>query len=380
MPRIIKNILVTTEGDCPAPGVRMLNIYQAPTHNTQGNSAMAALWVEHVRKLWPDDAEILLDYFAHTIQHPEEKINFGIVMLGEQGIGKDSALEPVRFAIGERNCAEISPDDLFSPYNQYVSSILVVVNEARPVMEDFKATDLYERLKMLTAAPPNWITMNGKYQRKRTVRNLMRIIITTNDPLALYVPENDRRLHFANSRVNSKWAGEDYFTQLHNYYEAGGYAHVYAYLLQRDISKFNPKVKPESNTTHKSIVASWNSPIHDPLSDVLDDLGWPIVFFGNELLLSDVAAFDNRDEVKVLLKSSRKLASMMSRHGYEMMQSPNREQGWRWQMGKKFKARVAFVRRDFDGDVSLEIDRRGAEIANDGKAARPKVVWLKTEK
>ena len=321
----------------------------------------------------------MIDYFAHTIQRPQDKINFVIVLLGEQGIGKDSALQPVRYAIGDSNCKEISPDELFSNYNSYADCLLLVINEARPAAEDFKATNFYEKLKILTAAPPNWIMMNGKYQKQRHVRNLMRVIITTNDPLALYVPENDRRLHFAKSDLQSKWADAEYFDQLYNYYEAGGMAHVYAYLLKRDISKFNPKMKPAANAAWQSVVTSWNYPAHNPLSDVLDDLGWPDVFFSGELLKSEAAAFDSKEEMATLLKSSRKLSSMMQRNGYNTIHSENKNNGWKFcHGGKAFRSRIAFVKFGFQGSVEDAIQDRGYEIAKSGKAPKPKVINIES--
>jgi len=371
-PRIIHDVLVIDGADVPAPGRRMLNTYVAPRHHAEGDPEMAAPWVEHIHKLWPDDHELLLDFFAHTVQHPDVKINFGIVMIGAQGIGKDSALEPVRAAIGEKNCKEITPNDLLSNYNDWAACLLLVVNEARSTAEDFKATDFYEATKILCAAPPDWIRVNGKYEKHRYARNLMRMIITTNDPLALYVPDDDRRLHFVLSRLPAKWAEPGYFDQLHSYYAAGGFAHVYAYLRQRDVSKFDPKKKPASNQAFRAIVASWNSPVHDPLADVLDELDWPDVFFGSEFLLSTAASFDNRDEVVNLLKSSRKLAVRMNRLGYEAHRPEDGEQ-WRWREGDKFKdgfkARVAYAKKGFDGSrLRLEIEKRGKEIAKTGKA------------
>lgn len=381
MPPIIHDIIVKDGADYPAPGCRILNMYEAPRHHAQGNAAMAGVWVSHLKTLYPEDAELMLDYFAHTVQHPEIKINFGLVLIGEQGIGKDSALLPVRAAVGERNCAEISPDDLFSQYNNWAASVLLIINEARPAAEDFKATHFYELLKTLTAAPPNWLRMNEKYGRQRYARNLMRVIITTNDLLSLYVPENDRRLHFAQSKLSSKWAEKGYFDDLHKYFEAGGLSHVYAYLRQRDISKFDPKQKPAANDAFKSVSASWNAPVHDPLADVLDELGWPDVFFGGELLNVEVAAFDNKDEVKLILRSSRKLAAKMDRLGYEPRQAPEKSNGWKFsKSGKTFRSRVAFVKKDFAGNVEAEVQRRGDEIAANGRAARPKVVKLELAK
>ena len=376
--RIVNDVLVTSEGEKYMKGRRLLNTYQAPVHRIQGNPAMATHWVEHIKKLWPEDTELLLDYFAHTVQHPDIKINFGLVLVGAPGIGKDLALNPVRAAIGNHNCQEISPDAVASSFNGYVKSVLLVINEARPTDSDFKATDFYERLKPVLAAPPDWLLCNGKYKEQEHVRNLTRVVITTNDPLALFVPEDDRRLHFANSRLPTTWEDSDYFYSLVKFYEAGGNAHVHSFLAARDISKFDPKRKPAPNAAHRAATASWNQSVHDPLADVLDELGWPDVFFGGELLGTEVAGFDHKDDMKLLLRSSRKIAVRMNSLGYEAQQSPNKH-GWQFHAGgKRFMSRVAFAKRDFRGDLDAALDSRGREIASSGKAARPKVVPLKS--
>ena len=375
--RIINDVLVTSDGERHAPRCRMLNTYQVPQHKTKGNAAMATQWTEHLRRLWPDDWELLLDYFAHTVQHPEIKINFGLVLVGAPGIGKDLSLNPVRAAVGNNNCQEISPDAVASNFNGWVKSVMLIVNEARPADSDFKATDFYEKLKPVIAAPPDWLLRNGKYMKQEHVRNLTRVVITTNDPLSLFVPEDDRRLYFAKSRLKSGWAESKYFYSLVAFYDKGGNSHVYEYLRQRDISKFDPKKRPAPNAAHRAATASWNQAVHDPLADVLDDLGWPDLFFGSELLAVEVAAFDNKDEMKLLLRSSRRLAVRMNRMGYEARQSPNKN-GWQFcASGERFRSRVVFVKNDFAGDFEAEVDRRGHEIAEKGKAARPKVVPLK---
>lgn len=372
MPRIIKDVLCANGEDKHVQGRRTLNTYLAPSHHAAGDSAMAAFWIDHVRKLWPEDADVLLDYFAHTIQHPEEKINFGIVLIGAPGIGKDLMLLPLKRAVGEHNSKDATPDDITSGFSGWKKCVLLTINEARSSDSDFKATDFYELLKTLTAAPPNWLLRNGKYEKQEWVRNLMRVIITTNDPLSLFVPDDDRRLYFAKSKMPSKWTDSGYFQSLASYYEAGGYGHVCAYLLQRDISKFDPKRLPAPNAAHMAATASWNEAIHNPLADVLDELGRPDVFFGGELLHCNVASFDNKDEVIRLLKSSRKTAVRMSKLGYEQHSSTDKSNGWKFSVeGCVFRSRVAFVKNGYVGDLDAELDRRGRDIA--AKIAREKL-------
>jgi hypothetical protein len=48
----------------------------------------------------PGDVSPWLD---HRVQRPWEKINHALVLLGNQGVGKDTLLEPVKAAIGPWN-------------------------------------------------------------------------------------------------------------------------------------------------------------------------------------------------------------------------------------------------------------------------------------
>ncbi len=371
-PRFIKDVIVTREGEQQFKGRRTLNLYVAPQHHEKGDPALAGVWIEHLKKLWPQDYELLLDYFAHTIQHPEDKINYGLVLLGAPGIGKDLSLLPVKAAVGEHNSKDVTPDNVASPYNEWVRSVLLVINEARSTESEFKATDFYEKLKPYLAAPPNWLVSNPKYGKQVPVRNLMRVIITTNDPLALFVSEDDRRLYFAESQLPKNWANSEYFHGLDSYYRAGGYGHVYAYLRQRDISKFDPKWVPAANAAHRFATDAWS--FDDPIADAIVELGWPDLFFKSEIMKTDAASFDNRDKFERLLNSNQKMARAMNALGYRPHRSPEKS-GWEFTApgDKRFRSRLAYVKVNFTGDVEGELSRRGKEIAGNGngKAAKP---------
>ena len=41
----------------------------------------AGPWINHVRLVYPNDADHLINFFAHRIQRPHEKINHAIVLL-----------------------------------------------------------------------------------------------------------------------------------------------------------------------------------------------------------------------------------------------------------------------------------------------------------
>lgn len=87
-------------------------------------------------KVYPDDHTHIIRYLAHRVQRPYEKINHALLLGGNQGIGKDTLLEPVKRAIGPWNFAEIPPRDIVDNlYNNFVRSVILRINEARDLGE-----------------------------------------------------------------------------------------------------------------------------------------------------------------------------------------------------------------------------------------------------
>ena len=52
-------------------------------------------------------------------------MNHALVLGGAQGIGKDSLLEPVKYAIGPWNFQDISPSHLLSRFDGFVKSVIL---------------------------------------------------------------------------------------------------------------------------------------------------------------------------------------------------------------------------------------------------------------
>jgi hypothetical protein len=88
-PQLIVDRLARAEGGwIHKTGVVCFNSYRPP-QDTAGEAKRANRWVDHVHRLYPNDAEHLLGWFACRVQHPGNKINHGLIIGGEQGIGKD---------------------------------------------------------------------------------------------------------------------------------------------------------------------------------------------------------------------------------------------------------------------------------------------------
>ena len=87
----------------------------------------------YVRGTWADSAvrNPQTPGEGAVVQLPQELDRVAVVTGGAQGIGKDSLLAPIKFAIGPWNFAEVSPAQLLGRCNSFVRSVILRVSEAR---------------------------------------------------------------------------------------------------------------------------------------------------------------------------------------------------------------------------------------------------------
>lgn len=347
-PKIIRDWFIDRDGFYPSPGRRIYNQYKEPPELV-GSDVLAQPWVDHVKTLWPDpvEHEFFFDYCAHMIQRPHEKCNAAIVLSGTQGIGKDAALWPVKAAIGSWNCKGIDPDELFSPYKSWLQTVMLVIDEVRPSKDEFHASSMYNILKPMIAAPPDTLPLNDKYQKLRYVINVMRVFITTNDWMAMYIPPEDRRMFIMHSVLPQRWhelrGDPEYFQRLFAYFEHGGAGHVSEWLKKRDLSKFNPKAQVARTAGWEAVSNTWSEP-EDAVGQALDILGNPDVVFTSEMLRIQ---FDGREEIAGMAKSPRKIGHRMQRAGYIAVKPPKGQDRWtlRKADGTVVKSRLAFIKQ-----------------------------------
>jgi len=261
LPTIIDDKLIIEGGWIERADVRCFNLY-LPPRIIAGDADKADAWLEHIRYVFPEDAEHILDWLAHRVQYPDEKINHALVLGGKQGIGKDSILEPVKAAVGPWNFHEASPNQVLGRFNGFLKSVILRVSEARDLGE-FDRFQLYDHLKAYTSAPPDVLRVDEKHLREHNIVNCCGVIITTNHKTdGIYLPADDRR-HFVawsdRTKEDNRFQG-GYWNDLWTYYANGGCRHVAAFILQRDISKFNPKTPPPQTPAFWAIVDANRAP------------------------------------------------------------------------------------------------------------------------
>lgn len=344
-PQIVEDLFVSNDGPRSSPGIRMFNTYRGPDAVEPG-PARAALWVEHVKELWPtpEEHEYFFDYCAHMIQRPEEKCNVAIVLSGAQGIGKDAALVPVRRAVGGANVHGIDPDALFSSYKPWFESVMLVIDEVRPHKDEYRAAALYNILKPIIAAPPFTLPLEQKFEKVRYVMNLVRVFITTNEWLSMYIPDEDRRMFILHSTLKREWASYAYFRKLFDWFDAGGNLEVSRFLAARDISGFNPAASPAKSAAWEEVTSSWNN-VSSEIDDALDRLGYPETLLASEIING---TFEEERELRKIIQKSRKLMHNMGEAGYSMIRCEKYSVDERFEKninGRRIRSRTAFIKK-----------------------------------
>jgi hypothetical protein len=354
-PVIIKDHVVAEGGWIARPGTQIFNLYRPPQLEL-GDASQAGPWIDHLRLIYPDTAEEQMNYYAHCVQRPWEKINHALVLGGSPGIGKDTLLEPVKYAVGHWNFGETAPADLFGEFNPQVRNVVLRINEARD-MGDVNRFAFYEHVKIYEAAPPDVLSVNDKYIRRHYIANIVRLIYTTNNKTTgLYLPGDDRR-HLVDwsEKVKEDFDDKVYWNTIWGwYYDKGGLGHVAAFLMQRDLSGFNPKAAPQKTAAFWAIVDANRSEEEGELSDALDNLTeksspgvepspetWP-----DAVTVSDVRQFADTGLAEWLRdrRNSRRIPHHMEKVGYVSVRNDGAKDG-AWKMKKDDARHMIYVKK-----------------------------------
>jgi hypothetical protein len=348
-PLIIRDKLILDGGWIEHRGASVFNLYRAPEVHS-GDPAQAAKWLEHVRYVYPAEADHVVHWLAHRVQRPQEKVNHALVLGGMQGIGKDTLLEPVKYGVGPWNFAEVSPQQVLGRFNGFLKSVILRVSEARDLGERDRFS-FYDHMKSLIAAPPDTLRVDEKNMPEYAIPNCCGVIITTNHKNdGIYLPPDDRR-HFVAWSPRQKEDGRfqnGYWQDLWSYYQSGGLRHVTACLSALDISNFDPKAPPAKTAAFWSIVDSNRAGEEAELADAIDQLHKPAAL--TLLMLQGVADGSPLYEWLVDRKNRRAIPYRLEQCGYAPVRNPTAEDGL-WKISGKRQAVYAKASLPMRGQI-----------------------------
>jgi hypothetical protein len=196
------------------------------------------------------EREHFLNWWAHNFQKPGRKIGHAIALTSGQGFGKDTLLKPLFKGLGAHNVASIDTTALANSFNFYLRFQIVYVQEAKM---GGRHRDLYNYLKPFISAQATGLAVNEKNLPQYFLPNIQNWLVTSNHDNALALEDDDRRF-WVHRAVAEEAPSDEFFTELHAWYKTGGIEKIAGWLLQRDLSGFNPMAKPRSTAAKRAML------------------------------------------------------------------------------------------------------------------------------
>ncbi|CAB5194936.1 hypothetical protein UFOVP171_38 [uncultured Caudovirales phage] len=232
----------------------------------------AALWLQHAETVLPvrEERELLLDILAFKLQHPEVKINYGVLLSGRAGCGKDSLITPALWAICgpfQRNRGLVDSDQLNNQWGYHMEAEVLILNELKDT-DGAARRALANKLKPLLAAPPEYLSVNRKGLKPYDALNRLLPIAFSNEQVPLVIDSTDRRWFALKSSAPIMNPADA--AALWAWYANGGFDAVAELLWTRDVSAFNPGAAPMKTQFWYSLVSDGRSPAEELLIDMIE--------------------------------------------------------------------------------------------------------------
>jgi hypothetical protein len=337
-PIIVKDKVLTIDGWLRSPGDLTFNRYIPPSiEHIEGD---VSKYLNHIKFVYPNEWSHTVNWLAHRVQFPGDKINHCLDFIGPQGIGKDTIVAPVIAAIGSQNFKQITAKVFYnSEWNDYLQSVILRINEVHDLGGESRY-GFYDATKDVVTNPPETHRINTKHVPQYAALNVCGVIMTSNHPDALYIHPDDRRHFVCVSTRTKEQFPPGYFDEMHAWFRNGGNEAVAHYLANLDLSAFNAMATPPKTAGWHMVVAAGLAPESGDLSDVIEALGKPAA-----LTLSMIRKKTPPDSQLRLLFEDAKLRRVIPKRlaeaGYIAVANPDAIDG-RW---RTFAGRIAIYAR-----------------------------------
>lgn len=204
-----------------------------------------------------EDAHILTQWLAWQVQFMGHKNLFAPLIRSEQGIGKSFYGELLKQVIGDVNVRVVTPDDVRSGFNDWITnSCVVVLSEL--YIAGHNRYEIANKIKPLIT--DHKILVNRKYQPQHDVVNTANYFATTNRKDAIPLEDTDRRWwvifveHDTKEEFCEAATGEDPATYYRRLFNDGIHKHadqVRKWLLEYPITEKFKDMIQAPDTTYK---------------------------------------------------------------------------------------------------------------------------------
>jgi len=197
--------------------------------------------------------EFVWKWMAHLIQKPSELPGTALVLMSEQGTGKNTYVEAFGKLIQGYYIMLNSEEQLAGRFTgHHVGKLLIFLNEA--IWGGNKAS--LGKLKSLIT--DSHMPVERKGLDVIQMNNFARIIIASNEKYPVHLEQGDSRLVILNPS-NAFKQNHEFFKGLKDQLEYGGYEALMHELREEDLTDFNPRTKPVTGFEHDLLAESSDS-------------------------------------------------------------------------------------------------------------------------
>ena len=227
-----------------------------------------------------EDHEWFLDWCAYPLQNPGAKLFTSVVIFGvKHGTGK-SLLGYTLGRIYGDNFAEISQPDLHNQFNEWAVAKQFALGD--DVTGSNKRADNDLLKKMITQRE---MRVNTKYIPSYTIKDCINYYFTSNQPDAFFLEDDDRRFFIHEIQVPP--LDELFYAEYDLWLDTGGSAAVFHYLMQRDLTNFNPSAPAKKTSAKSRMIENVRSDLGSWVRELLENPDY-VLRVGKVSLTSDL--------------------------------------------------------------------------------------------
>lgn len=203
-----------------------------------------SFFLKHVKEVICSNNEVhtkyVLQFFAHLLQKPHEKPTVAIVQKSIEGTGKSSLIKMFSAILGQYAITTNGIDLFTQRFNSILENkLLIFVDEA-----SMRGQKESQTLKALISE--NAVNIERKTIDSYPINSYARYIFATNNDHVLNAGSRERR--YLVLETSAKYAqDQEYFREYQRFCDENSEC-VMQYLLNLDISDFNPRVAPFSES------------------------------------------------------------------------------------------------------------------------------------
>ena len=223
---------------CPAT---VFNFFQG--YRVQPKAGDCTVYLEHLQHIIcnndPAAYAYLIGWMAHLFQKPDEKPNVAIVLKSVEGTGKGAMVEPLMMILGTHGNKTNGSYALAGRFNGIIANRLLIF------ADEVDLTDKHTADRLKSIITETTVNLERKGLEIEPLPNNCRLIFASNHGRVLNAGIRERR-YLVLEPSEAKAQDSAYFTALWAWTHNGGAAHLLHYLLQVDISDFNPYKCPQT--------------------------------------------------------------------------------------------------------------------------------------